>query len=143
MKNFDLKKFLTENKLTSNSRAVVKEILDVDDDFILHFNHLGWKDEEELKRHINTFAKKMKLGANDDIVFYREEFNDYLNKLPHNSKIEDIVGWVLEQPVYEDLSPEELGALAKDYLEEWKNSKGNFDSLEEYLSTIEERGDFL
>lgn len=57
--------------------------------------------------------------------------------------VEEIVGWVLEQPVYEDLSPKQLGAMAQEYLEEWEASKGNFNSLEEYLATVEENGDFL
>ena len=86
MENFDLKKFLVENKITTNSKLIKEEI---------------------------------------------------------NSDMENIEGWVLEQPIYEDLSSEELEALTKDYLEEWEGSKENFNSLEEYLDTVEENGDFL
>ena len=83
---FDLRKFLVENKITTNSKIIKEDI---------------------------------------------------------NSDMENIEGWVLEQSIYEDLSPEELEALTKDYLEEWEGSKENFNSLEEYLDTVEENGDYL
>ena len=129
-------------KLRKDLGDIRRQVEKLRKDYDKKFNKKGKaaapkKEEVPVALAEGTFDLKKFLVENKITV------NSRLIKEEISSDMENIEGWVLEQPVYEDLSPEELEALAKDYLEEWEGSKENFNSLEEYLDTVEENGDYL
>jgi len=167
MDNFDLKKYLVENKVTTNSRMIKENEENFSVELLVptiyrngetgelaktpaafgarselkHMDITNYSDGEELIEWVFD-------GSLEKAKYFEKEYPG-LFKIVGGSEREDgdstakIEDFVYSHPEYEELTPEELNAKIQEYKEEWESVSDNYSNIEDYFDEIENRGDFL
>ena len=163
MENFNLKKFLVENKLTSNSRLLKEEQQPVEtftfgydfefvqevEDYLAdtyqegtdYVTHIGREDDamnalDILNPELLQDQELMSLIRNCTGEGHFEEDDEDTGR-------EEIEKWYFNtHPQADELSQEEEEAGVEAHFEEWNAVKDQYDSIEDYFEDVERNGDW-
>lgn len=146
MKNFDLKKFLTENKMTSNSR-MLNEDGDVKEAFDTEFRDIRDRAYRDAERAVHNTDDSV---INSDyyghyVKEYLKTYESLTSQLIHQQSTDHakIKNWYLKtNPRADELSQEEEEAGLKAHFEEWNAVKDQYNSIEDYFEDVEREGDW-
>ena len=141
MENFNLKKFLVENKLTANSRMLNENANEVEHrGYIIRPNEYNYGNKPGTKYEFyNTNDPDQSMGQGSSV----EDCKQQIDELLADRDMEVIDGWYFStNPQADELSPEEVEAGVQAHYEEWNAVKDQYNSIDDYFEDIERNGDW-